>query len=448
MLPETLGSVGLLALVAAVAAGWSHIKDFFQRIFGLVVVTVELRSEGTDTVTAFCWEKLRRTPSPFIYFQSSIQFVKPLGRHSHVLYETLGAKGRFFWYGRIPLWLQVKQCNGQATTVIRYLRGTLDADALGHEILTYHRNNVEFDVATLGTRFRVIYVHGVSCKSAYGMPGGMGKGKAGGDEEGISSSNFAENVHPGRLLHWKQEDLGFPQVNKDPIAHLSLGKEATAAVDEILRWHQSRQWHAQRRIPWRRGFLLWGVPGTGKSSFVKAIAQRLNAPIYVFDISTMDNQEFQQHWNKMLAQSPAVALIEDIDSVFEGRENVACSKGTGLTYDCFLNTISGVEATDGLLLFITTNHIEKVDAALASLENGVTSRPGRIDRVVQMPVLDHEGRLKMAKRILSDCHPSWITYLADGGNNDTGAQFEDRCVSKALELYWSGNLQTEAPARK
>lgn len=80
-----------------------------------------------------------------------------------------------------------------------------------------------------------------------------------------------------------------------------------------------------------------------------------------------------------------IALIEDIDGVFHGRQNVLrgeSGQGSRLTFDCVLNCLSGVQTADGVFTVITTNHLELVDPALGRpMASGDASRPGRLDHL-------------------------------------------------------------------
>ncbi len=83
---------------------------------------------------------------------------------------------------------------------------------------------------------------------------------------------------------------------------------------------------------------------------------------------------------------------------------------------------------------MTTNHLAKIDPAIGQ-PGTIGSRPGRIDRVVAMGTLDDEGRLKVAQRILGDW-PEWIEEMCVAGEQDTPAQFQERCGRLALELLY------------
>jgi hypothetical protein len=183
---------------------------------------------------------------------------------------------------------------------------------------------------------------------------------------------------------------------------------------------------------------------TGKTSLAKAIGQHLDLPIHFFDISGMSNYEFCKEWSNMLGSTPCIALIEDVDAVFNGRENVRNRNNNLdlLTFDCFLNCIDGVQNTDGLFLIVTTNRVELLDEALGKPRtdkdpNGtnISTRPGRIDRAFELKKLDKDCRIKIAKRILSDC-PEFIDKIVEKGEGDSPAQFVERLTQVALKHFW------------
>jgi SpoVK/Ycf46/Vps4 family AAA+-type ATPase len=176
---------------------------------------------------------------------------------------------------------------------------------------------------------------------------------------------------------------------------------------------------------------------------VSAIAQLHDFPICVFDLPSMSNKDFKRYWSESRSYSPCIVLIEDIDNVFQGRTNI--TKGDtadSLTFDCLLNTISGVQDSDGILLIITTNNIERLDEALGKPRtdkhiNGtfISTRPGRVDRVLELKTMDEDCRRRLASRILNES-PEFIEKLIKDGDGDTGAQFQERCSQVALSEYW------------
>lgn len=454
-LTSSASALGAGALFAGVVAGWGQIKNLFSRLMGVLIITVEVQERCYDAVSTFCWQRLYRSPSSFRYYKGRIKFIRPLGRYGSVAFESLGEKGQLFWYGKKPLWVTLHpQYSDKAT--LRFIRWTFNADDLLAEVLRTQAVEWEssLDPAVRGERFRVNRMAGRSGKDLMGM----GQAPSKGSDSEVTASPTGGSLYrgvnvteasEGRLIGWQKDEIGdvLPQAN--PIERLALSQDVEEAIAEVRRWRASKDWYAERQIPWRRGLLLYGPPGTGKSSLTKALAQDLGIPIYLFDISTMDNQEFHRAWQTALADTPAIALIEDIDAVFHGRENVVAEKGQGLTYDCLLNVISGVESADGLLLVVTTNCLDEVDPALGIPSHAGShgsSRPGRIDRAVELPLLTAPGREKLAKRIMAGCNPAWIPYLVIKGDKDTGAQFEDRCATAALSMFWGDDPQAPPPA--
>src|SRR5204863_3788660 len=82
---------------------------------------------------------------------------------------------------------------------------------------------------------------------------------------------------------------------------------------------------------------------------------------------------------------------------------------TPLTFDCLLNCLDGVERSDGIFTIITTNDISKIDAALGQprkLPDGavefISTRPGRIDKAVELTYMEVDDKKRMAKRILGE----------------------------------------------
>jgi len=124
-------------------------------------------------------------------------------------------------------------------------------------------------------------------------------------------------------------------------------------------------------VPYRRGYLLYGPPGTGKTSFTQAIAGELKLNICYLNLSNgnMDDDGLNRALNN--APSQSIILLEDIDGIFVARESVNQGREGGVSFSGLLNALDGVRSQEGRILFMTTNHREKLDPALM--------RPGRAD---------------------------------------------------------------------
>ncbi|XP_018330663.1 mitochondrial chaperone BCS1 [Agrilus planipennis] len=135
-------------------------------------------------------------------------------------------------------------------------------------------------------------------------------------------------------------------------------------------------WYTQRGIPYRRGYLLYGPPGCGKSSYITALAGELEFGICVLNLSERGLSD--DRLNHLLAVAPqqSIILLEDVDAAFVSREDTVHQKAAyeGLnrvTFSGLLNCLDGVASTEARIVFMTTNYLERLDPALI--------RPGRVD---------------------------------------------------------------------
>ncbi|HZN35517.1 MAG TPA: AAA family ATPase, partial [Pirellulaceae bacterium] len=174
-------------------------------------------------------------------------------------------------------------------------------------------------------------------------------------------------------------------------------------IADARRFLDGREWYVQRGIPYRRGYLLHGPPGSGKSSAVVGIATALGMDVAVLNLSSfsLDDNELA---DRLAAVPPnAIVLIEDIDCAFVARKSSE-EKTSRITFSGLLNAIDGVAAGEGRLLFATTNHPERLDPALI--------RPGRIDRRVEIGHADREQLARIFRRFFPGANPDLAEQFA------------------------------------
>jgi hypothetical protein len=426
-------AVGGMAAVGGITAAWGQIKGFLVRLTGFLIITMEMDYDLAKAAYHYCWYHTKRTPMGFGSFGARKLFVQPEDKTIDVAYESIGTKNMLFWKGMRPLLVGFQHnANGPDRGTVRFFRWTMNPEKFAIMVTDLYNKRALLKAQ----RFTVHQVQG---------SGTFGRGGTGGSQHPTSakgSNDEGLDAPDVRFLKWSRDVLGPKSEKHDALARMYLTDTVHEAVEEVRRWHASQAWYKERAIPWRRGWLLYGPPGTGKSSFVRGIAQDIDIPIYHFDLGSMSNTEFLGGWNQALADTPCIVLIEDIDGVFNKRQNIVATEGGGLDFSTLLNAISGVGNSDGIFTIVTTNKLDTIDEALGIPDpNGLSSRPGRLDRTLFMPTLSRDGRIKIASRVLAGEEASVIEQLVQDHEGDTGAQFQERCSRKALELYWARNAQ-------
>lgn len=173
---------------------------------------------------------------------------------------------------------------------------------------------------------------------------------------------------------WRQ--FGYPRKRR-PLSSVILDSGVSERiVNDVNEFTNNSQWYTERGIPYRRGYLLYGPPGCGKSSFITALAGHLEYSICLLNLS--DRNLTDDRLNHLLITAPeqTIILLEDVDSTFVSREESNEMKRayeglSRLTLSGLLNALDGVASTEGRVVFMTTNYLERLDPALI--------RPGRVD---------------------------------------------------------------------
>jgi SpoVK/Ycf46/Vps4 family AAA+-type ATPase len=145
--------------------------------------------------------------------------------------------------------------------------------------------------------------------------------------------------------------------------------------------------YAKVGVPYRRGVLLYGPPGNGKTSIIRALAGKLPAVsgFVLRPTGSMDDDDFTTVVQRWSAAAPAILVIEDLNWLFPNRVNIST----------FLNLMDGLQSPRGagLMMVASTNHPETLDPALSD-------RPGRFDVTMEVPSPDAALRREFFRRAL------------------------------------------------
>lgn len=421
-------------IFGTLAGAWGQIKSAWAHISSLVIVQVRVQSRIPDAVLVYLQDNFRLIRIGPQTYTSTWAYIKAINRIQLVAFKMLGRLGALYYQRGRPLWVSQGKTNEKESDAVDlspyilkvfFIRGTFDADTFVLDAVRYY-NKIRDDISSKTTqRHYIRRVYGLSKKRAM-----MSRNNEA-VEETSKSGNICADYRNAIPIGYGHEDIGIS--TDHTLETLALSSSVEEAVLEAERWKVSEKWYKEHNLPWRRGWLLYGQPGTGKTALVRALAEELDLPVYIYDLASLANDEFQTAWREMLSSVPCIALVEDIDAVFDKRKTIVGD----LTFDCFLNCLDGIERADGLFTIVTTNNPKRLDPALGIAdETGRSTRPGRVDRAILMDCPDENGRLKMAKRILAE-YPNMWEEAIHNGKGETGAQFQERCASAALKLYWT-----------
>lgn len=203
--------------------------------------------------------------------------------------------------------------------------------------------------------------------------------------------SFDYNVH-------KREKRPLESVYTNNNISEILKKDIQAFID-------SKDVYIRNNILYKRNYLLYGKPGTGKSSLIFALASYFNFRITILDLKSI--KSVSDILYNISNTDKTFFVFEDIDALSPGliereektqnspREKKDCPRELvpdgkiieGLSLSDILNVLDGLYTAEGTICFFTTNHIEKLDSAFL--------RDGRMDCKIEMNDLSKDVANKM-----------------------------------------------------
>ncbi|KAJ7064329.1 P-loop containing nucleoside triphosphate hydrolase protein [Mycena amicta] len=229
-------------------------------------------------------------------------------------------------------------------------------------------------------------------------------------------ANYAEasmtrvNVHLTNFGNWGRTVTK----NRRSYATLILPDGVKESLlSDVKEFLDNEDWYSFAGVPHRRGYLLYGEPGTGKSTTVHALAGELGMEIYFVSLASpgINNHSLGELFHSTPPHS--ILLIEDIDCAFpktvldntqlddQGQPTEVLKPRSNVTLAGLLNILDSVASQEGRVLIATTNHIEQLDPALI--------RPGRIDMQIKYSLSTSEQLKDVFHRF----------YPASSGDADT-----------------------------
>jgi hypothetical protein len=235
-------------------------------------------------------------------------------------------------------------------------------------------------------------------------------------------------LHGPRLIHFGDSPL-----NLAPTTWADVIMDQTASRllrDDFLSFFDRREWFRSKRLPFRRGYLLHGPPGNGKTSAIRAMLSYPGVTGYAIDLMAkyIDDQDLRTFFKKAAANPPAIVLFEDIDRFFSRRPE---EEGSQVSMQQLLNSLDGIDMMDGVIVVAMANNPESLDTA-------ILRRPGRFDRVIEFGNPSEDLRARYLRGFCPDFTEEDLDICAAASDGLSFAQLRESYILASQTAYEAG----------
>lgn len=192
--------------------------------------------------------------------------------------------------------------------------------------------------------------------------------------------------------------------------------------DDLRVFMKGSAWYHKRGLPYRRSYVCFGMPGTGKTSAITAVSNHFSIPLFLMDTALIeDSTEFVDlcvQASKITRGQPHIFLYDDIDRSDVFSKYAGYSSYTGasarINLGTLLNSLDGASSASGRISILAVND----KSVLHDVPQDALMRPGRIDRVVEFgPCTPDQLRSMMS-----------VFYNADDNSNEMMRSMIERIV--------------------
>jgi transitional endoplasmic reticulum ATPase len=242
----------------------------------------------------------------------------------------------------------------------------------------------------------------------------------------VTKEDFSEAMKKIEPSAMREVFVEVAEVHWDEVGGLEGAKKALIeAVDWPLKYPEA---FSAVGIRPPRGILLYGLPGTGKTLLVRALATESNinfisvkGPELLSKWVGESERAVREVFRKARQAAPALIFFDEIDSLLPGRGSGSDSHATERVVSQFLTEMDGLVQLKDVVVIAATNRPDLLDSSML--------RPGRFDRLIYIPMPDIKARARileifLSKMACSGVSTQWLAELTEGFS---GADLEMLC---------------------
>ena len=204
----------------------------------------------------------------------------------------------------------------------------------------------------------------------------------------IYNVNKRSERDDGESLDVLYNELPYRSLNTLFYSH----NEKEIVYNHVAKFIESKEFYKSKELLYKTGILLYGKPGTGKSSLVKALACTFKCNIVNVNVSNLKGINLDALTKSINIDSDEcryIILLEDIDTLFLNRVDGESDKDDQAVINKLLQFLDSNSSPNNVIFIATTNHIDRLDEALL--------RAGRFDLKVEIQPLKEKEAIDFCR---------------------------------------------------
>ncbi len=249
--------------------------------------------------------------------------------------------------------------------------------------------------------------------------------------------------------NWGSLDIGLSKKRKRSIDSVFLRKRDKEKIVSFVRnFINNRSVYDDMSVCYKAGILLYGEPGTGKTSIINALCSEFNMTLITLKptesvselnqmITNFRKDNFQDYMDissviPNISHSTILVAIEEIDRYIEGKND----KGDNVSRtNQLMQLLDGLDSPENVLFVATTNNYASLDEALI--------RPGRFDLSINIPRMTHDVAEEMCQCMIGESLSEFDETYLDHDTVNSSKLFGELVQYKMKKYISIGGIETE-----